>query len=191
MEPSNIQKNNEDLLTPINTIETNSKNHIIKEKEEECIELRNLEYQTMLQNNKRNQVEVKNKTKKSQVKTLEDLDDLMAPSNKTNDNKPWNKLNKQGKIEKLHNYIDNVLQQEYELTEQEVKKMKLYIKTQIERKRLLKISEIEYDKEKGVIIGIPSLSFQKKTRKFTLKKSEKNTTLKKKSKTQNNKDNEN
>ena len=190
MEPSNIQKNNEEL-TPINTIETNSENHIIKEKEEECIELRNLEYQTMLQNNKRNQVEVKNKTKKSQVKTLEDLDDLMAPSNKTNDNKPWNKLNKQGKIEKLHNYIDNVLQQEYELSDQEVKKMKLYIKTQIERKRLLKISEIEYDKEKGAIIGIPSLSFQKKTRKFTLKKSEKNTTLKKKSKTQNNKDKEN
>ena len=191
MEPSNIQKNDEDLPTntPINTIETNSENHIIKEKEEECIELRNLEYQTMLQNNKRNQVEVKNKTKKSQVKTLEDLDDLMAPSNKTNDNKPWNKLNKQGKIEKLHNYIDNVLQQEYELSDQEVKKMKLYIKTQIERKRLLKISEIEYDKEKGVIIGIPSLSFQKKSRKFTLKKSEKNTTLKKKSKTSNNKEN--
>ena len=83
MEPSNIQKNNEDLTTntPINTVESNSENHIIKEKEEECIELRNLEYQTMLQNNKRNLVEVKNKTKKSQVKTLEDLDDLMAPSN--------------------------------------------------------------------------------------------------------------
>ena len=48
-----------------------------------------------------------------------------------------------------------------------------YIKTCIHRKKLSKIKDVEYDKEKGINNNIPSLTFDKTRQKFTLKASEK------------------
>ena len=54
-----------------------------------------------------------------------------------------------------------------------------YIKVCVNRKKLSKIKEVDYDKEKGIINCIPNLVFDKIRKKFTLKISEKkNSSLK-------------
>lgn len=47
------------------------------------------------------------------------------------------------------------------------------LSTNLDRKRFLKTKEVEYDKDAGKIMSIPSLIFNPLTKKFTLKRCEK------------------
>ena len=49
------------------------------------------------------------------------------------------------------------------------KKLSLFLKDSIDRKRLKKVKEVIYDKEKGKIIDIPGLQFNKSSKNFTLR----------------------
>ena len=130
---------------------------------EECQELKNIKYKTMLQNNK----------SKILINTLtNDLSNINLLLDKeclNNKKESWNKLDKSIKMNKITKYIDN-LSEYYTLTNDEKKILKDYLSTQIDRKKLLKNKEVIYSKEKGVINSIPSLIFNNTTRKFSLKK---------------------
>ena len=58
----------------------------------------------------------------------------------------------------------------YKLNAKETQDLKQFINQLLERKRLLKTSEISYNNELGVIENIPILLFNTKNRKFTLNK---------------------
>lgn len=45
----------------------------------------------------------------------------------------------------------------------------------LKKKQLLRVKDVQYDKELGIITNIPNLQFNKNTRKFTMKRSEKQT----------------
>ena len=57
-------------------------------------------------------------------------------------------------------------------------KLYQYLVYSLDRNRLQKIKEVTYDKDTGIIESIPSLVFNSKTSKFTLKRNDKrNSTL--------------
>lgn len=115
-----------------------------------------------------------------QQNTYNNLQNISNIINNTNDNnKSWNRISKISKIHKIYDYVDNVLKQKEDLTDDEVKELKTYLRNSIDRKNLLKSKELEYDKEKAVIINIPSLIINKKNNhKFTLRTGEKSSSLK-------------
>jgi hypothetical protein len=134
-------------------------------KNEECIELKNIQYKTMLING----VSI-NETKSSQ--SLQKLDKFLEDEKNTNENEPWCKLNKTTKIKKIIEYIEKY-KIDKNLTSEETEKLTSFLRDCLNRKKLQRIKDVMYDKEKGIVNDIPSLTYIKSTKHFTLKNIEK------------------
>ncbi len=129
------------------------------------MELQNIEYQTMLLNS--NSKVTSNKTDSSNI------DGFLEKEKKNNQNKPWSKLGKNQKIQKLIEYTSKYTEK-HNFTKQEVSNLHDYLIKCLDRKKLQRVKDVIYDVKIGKIKSIPSLIFDKTKRKFTLKKSDKN-----------------
>tara|TARA_Y100000816_G_C25871073_1_gene454659 strand:+ start:170 stop:670 length:501 start_codon:yes stop_codon:yes gene_type:complete len=132
---------------------------------EECQELKNIRYKTMLQTSSNNKLLISTLTKDISNANL-----LLDKECNNNKKESWNKLDKSIKMDKICNYID-LISNNYNLTKEEKVILKEYLSNQIDKKNLLKNKDIIYSKDKGIIDNIPILHFNNITRRFTLKKS--------------------
>tara|TARA_Y100000287_G_C14233443_1_gene363283 strand:+ start:3095 stop:3637 length:543 start_codon:yes stop_codon:yes gene_type:complete len=136
-------------------------------KTEECQDLKNLQYKTMLMKGKRTLLLPKN--------TSDDtagIEKLLEREMSLNKNISWSRLDRSIKMRKLQEYA-KVYSKKHELTEKESQRLSKYLNTALERNRLHKVREVKYNKETEIIEDIPCLLFNKESRKFTLKRSEK------------------
>lgn len=141
-----------------------------REKSEECMELRNIKYKTMLLNgNKKNLTSV--------INEASNLDLLLEEESESNKKEAWNKLDKSEKMNKINNYIHKLIQ-EHKLSNLESESLKEYLSQNIDKKNLLKNKDVVYSKETGILECIPNLQFNNSTRKFTLKKQHQQSALK-------------
>ena len=132
-----------------------------------CNELKNIQYQSMLLNaNKPNQ-SVTNTSE-----NMNDLDDFFKKEKALNQSLPWIKLDKTIKHKKLNQYAKKYTT-DNNLKKEDTTELGYYLKDCLERRKLQKQKDIVYDKTTGVIKHIPNLVFNKTTRKFTLKSSDK------------------
>jgi hypothetical protein len=67
----------------------------------------------------------------------------------------------------------SLLTKEHKLNILEIKNIKKELHNALDKKQLQRIKDINYDKERGIINNIPNLQFNKITRKFTMKRSDK------------------
>lgn len=134
--------------------------------EEECIELKNIKYKTMLINGV-----ALNDSKASQ--SIHNLDKFLENEKNNSENEPWCKLNKTIKIKKLTEYVLDNYSKKNDLDESECEKLIVFFKDCLDRKKLQRIKDVLYDKESGVIKEIPALTYVKSTKHFTLKNTEK------------------
>ena len=133
----------------------------VTERAEECIELKNIKYKTMLLSG--NVIQ--------EIKSSNDLTNLekFLEDNKTkNQNEPWSKLDKTIKTKKLIVFADNYCK-EKSYDAEESKLLIAFLKDSLDRKRLQRIKDVDYDKATGEIKDIPALHFNKATKHFTLK----------------------
>ena len=133
----------------------------VTERTEECIELKNIKYKTMLLSG--NVIQ--------EIKSSNDLTNLekFLEDNKTkNQNEPWSKLDKTIKTKKLIVFADNYCK-EKSYDAEESKLLIAFLKDSLDRKRLQRIKDVDYDKATGEIKDIPALHFNKATKHFTLK----------------------
>ena len=87
---------------------------------DECQELKNIKYKTMLLSGNKN-------TLSTVIRDISNLDILLDEENAQSKKESWNKLDKSVKINKINNYI-NKLSNEYKLSNEEGKrKNKRYI----------------------------------------------------------------
>lgn len=139
----------------------------VKDKKDTCNELKNIQYQSMLLNtNKTNQ------TVTNTNENMSDLDDFFNKEKALNQSLPWIKLDKSIKHKKLTQYAKKYTS-EHKLNKEVTQELGFYLKDCLERRKLQKQKDLVYDKSIGVIKNIPNLSFNKTTRKFTLKSSDK------------------
>ena len=137
-----------------------------KEKnKDECIQLKNINYQSMLLK--------RNSNIDSQRGGTENIDKyLEQEQNKKKNIKPWSKLEKSIKLKKIYTYIENFYEK-FKMTELEKKDLKKYMRTCLERKKLQRIKDVIYEINTGEIKDIPGLTFNEKNRKFILRKIDK------------------
>ena len=128
---------------------------------DECQELKNIKYKTMLLNG--NPLK---ETKSSNDMT--NLEKFLEDEKLNNSNEPWCKLNKTVKSKKLLDYVD-VYKQEHNLDDEETNKFILFLKECLDRKKLLRVKDVVYDKTNGTIKEIPALIYTKSSKHFTLK----------------------
>jgi hypothetical protein len=134
--------------------------------QEECIELKNIKYKTMLINGV-----ALNESKSSQ--SLHNLDKFLENEKNSSENEPWCKLNKTIKIKKITEYVIGDYKQQHELDELECENLIKFLKDCLDRKKLQRIKDVTYDKENGKIKEIPALTYVRTTKHFTLKNIEK------------------
>ena len=128
---------------------------------DECQELKNIKYKTMLLNGNPLQ-----ETKSSN--DLSNLEKFLENEKNNNNNEPWCKLNKTVKTKKLIYFVD-VYKKDKNLNEEESKLLVTFLKDCIDRKKLQRVKDVSYDKSNGTIKEIPALTYIKSTKHFTLK----------------------
>jgi hypothetical protein len=134
-------------------------------KKEECVELKNIKYKSMLLSG--NAV--------PETKSSTDLSNLekYLEEEKTNiQNEPWSKLDKTIKTRKLTTFAVHY-SKEKNLNEDEQLLLVAFLKDCLDRKKLQKVKDVEYNKETGVVTNIPALFYTKSNKHFTLKNMDK------------------
>ena len=131
------------------------------DKPEECIELKNIKYKTMLSNGT-------TWTEFKSEQNLSNLEKFLENERTTNAGEPWSKLDKTIKIKKMIAFAETY-KTEKGLNELETNSLILFLKDCLDRKKLQRIKDVIYDKENGLIKDIPALFHNKSTNHFTLK----------------------
>lgn len=134
-------------------------------KSDECLELKNIKYKTMLMNG----------STMTETKTSSDIDNLekfLETEMTQNKCEPWCKLDKTMKTRKLLVFVE-LYKEKHNLTTDETNILIRFLKDCLSKKRLSRVKDVTYDKETGVVKDIPALLFNKITKHFTLKNTEK------------------
>ena len=132
---------------------------------EECLELKNIKYKTMLLNGNPLQ-ETKSEN------DMSNLDKFLEDEKNNNVNEPWCKLNKTVKTKKLLEYVEKYKTDKC-LDGEEEKLLTIFLKDCLDRKKLLRVKDVIYDKTNGTIKEIPALAYTKINKHFTLKNMDK------------------
>lgn len=128
---------------------------------DECQELKNIKYKTMLLNG----------TPLHETKSENDFSNLekfLENEKNTNFNEPWCKLNKTVKTKKIIEFAENY-KKTNNLDEYETKNLIIFLKDSLDKKKLARVKDVIYDKITGLIKDIPALTYTKTTKHFTLK----------------------
>jgi hypothetical protein len=129
------------------------------EKRDECIELKNIKYKTMLMKG----VALKETPSSNDLSNLDKFLDTEKINNK---NEQWCKLDKTRKTQKLMAFAE-AYSKEKQLDEEESKILVHFFKECLDKKKLGRVKDVVYDKITGEIKEIPALLHTKKH--FTLK----------------------
>jgi hypothetical protein len=137
---------------------------------DECLELKNINYQTMLLNNKTN-------IDGNMVSECSDkIETFLKKEKEMVKNRTWSKLSKASKLKKLISY-SKTYSKKNKLDSEDSKKLQNYLLEALDRRRLQKMKDVIYDIETGIITDIPKLIFLKDKKKFTIKRDKKSNTL--------------
>jgi hypothetical protein len=131
-----------------------------------CNELKNIQYQSMLLNQKSD-----NPIPNSSENII-DLDAFLDKEKEANNQLPWTKLDKSLKLKKIAIFVRKY-SNEHQLDKKNSQELGFYLKDCLERRKIQRQKDIEYDKTTGTIKQIPNLVYNKQSGKFTLKNNEK------------------
>ena len=133
-------------------------------KKESCTELKNIKYQNMLLSNSKMSTEP--------ITNICNIDNFLKKEIQLNTKKPWNKQSRTVKNSLIKKYVIHY-SAKHKLSEKHKIKLEEYLLLCIDRKKLQKIKDIQYDVENNKIINIPLLFFNKQKEIFILKRSDK------------------
>lgn len=136
----------------------------MSEKNKECKEYNSLKYRTMIMTGKNIDQDLLHES------TQQELDKFLHDEQTANEKQSWNKLSKTERLKKIDTFITDIFVKQHSLSEEETETLRGFVNKLLERKKLLKINELSYDEENGIIEEIPALLFNNKTRRFTLNK---------------------
>ena len=105
-------------------------------------------------------------------KNLFNLDKFLEDDKQTSRKEPWSKLDKTMKTKKIMAFVESY-SEEKKLQKDQKKALETFLKDCLNRKRLQRVKDVDYDKDNGIIKSIPSLVPTKTSKQFTLKNIEK------------------
>jgi hypothetical protein len=100
------------------------------------------------------------------------VDELLEYEKSHNKNETWNKLDNISKKQVLQSYADKY-GLDNNLTGNEIVKLKSFFNDAIQKNKLKKTKEVQYNKDTRIVLNIPSLVFNATNRSFTLRNTDK------------------
>lgn len=145
-----------------------------KSNDSDCKEYNNLKYKTMIMTGNTIDTKIENQANR------ETIDSFLTKEMNQHKKQSWTRLTKTEKTNKIKQYIETIIKQDFELTNDECQSAYNYICSLLERNKLIKNTELDYNEEEGNINNIYIICFNKIQRKFVLNKNFKTSSLKKK-----------
>jgi len=96
------------------------------------------------------------------------LDTLLEKEKQQNKTEQWNKIDKTVKTQLLHSFAEKY-GHDNKLPIKEIKNLKLFFSDSLNRGKLQKNKDVNYDKENQLIMSIPALYFNSDKKHFTLR----------------------
>jgi len=132
----------------------------MKKKKDECMELKNINYKSMLLKNKmivnNGQIYSKN------------AEEILENEIKTSKNKKWNKLSLTVKNNKIKSFSKRYCS-ENKIKKKKKKLFDIFLNNLLVNKRVSRNKDVEYDVSSGKLISIFNIEFNSKANRFTLK----------------------
>jgi len=128
---------------------------------EDCPELKNIKYKSMLL---AGPPAPETKVNVTSITELMEREKEKQQSNKL----PWSKLDTSAKLSKLYGFAEYFAKSSG-LAASETKALKKILKDGLDRKLLTRTGAVSYDKTKELISNVPNLSFNRQTRGFVLR----------------------
>lgn len=100
--------------------------------------------------------------------SLSNLEAMLETERIENDNENWSKLSKTIKIKKLLIYADKY-KNENNLSIEDHEKLIIFFKDCLDKKKLQRVKDVDYNRETGEITNISALVHNKTSNHFTLK----------------------
>jgi len=132
---------------------------------EECIELKNIKYKTMLMKG----APIRETKSANNLSTLEQFLEDEKNNSKA---ESWTKLDKTIKTKKLFDFAIKY-KEDHDLNGEEYDILVKFLKECLDKKKISRVKDVIYDKDVGSIKEIPALVYVKSSKKFTLKNTEK------------------
>ena len=129
---------------------------------DECLELKNIKYKTMLMNN----------IQSSKEPDVTNIESFLEKEKTMNKKQHWSKLSKLTKKNKIMDYCAEYSKKN-NLNENEILELKAFLLKSLDRKKLQRVKDVSYDVKTGRIKAIPGLTFNKNKNKFTLRRVDK------------------
>ena len=123
--------------------------------EEEYNKLKQLNYTSKIQINSENT-------------TLDKLEMFLENTTETNQTEKWNRLDKTTKIKKMSEFVEKYTE-ENSCTEEEKDLLNNYLRECLDKKKLSRVKDVEYDNTTYQLISIPGLQYNKSSKKYTIK----------------------
>ena len=155
---TNIKSLNEQLMTSKKPLKKNNK------QSDQCKEYNALKYRTMIMTGNNLELNIQNETDSDK------LNMFLEEDIKRNKKDIWSKLTKTEKMKKINIYISDILKEKYNLSEDEMNETKRFMSMLIDRKKLSKNNDIDYDRDTGIINNIDMILFNTVKRKFIVNK---------------------
>lgn len=100
--------------------------------------------------------------------SLSNLEAMLETERIENDNENWSKLSKTIKIKKLLIYAEKY-KNENNLSDDDYEKLIIFFKDCLDKKKLQRVKDVDYNRETGEITNISALVHNKSSNHFTLK----------------------
>lgn len=100
--------------------------------------------------------------------SLSNLEAMLETERIENDSENWSKLSKTIKIKKLLIYSEKY-KNENNLSDDDYEKLIIFFKDCLDKKKLQRVKDVDYNRETGEIINISALIHNKTSNHFTLK----------------------
>lgn len=111
----------------------------------------------------------------TQNNSLNMIDNFLESEKASNNTEQWCKLNKSVRLEKLINFANDYATKNSLSTDDENLLIQFF-RDCLDKKKLIKVKDVVYNKVTGTITDVPLLVFNKTNKSFTLKKVVKNST---------------
>ena len=135
-----------------------------KKKTDNCKEFQALKYRTMISIGTNLDKNIENETNEEQLNHYLETESL------NNKKQNWNKLSKTDKIKKIKFFIENNEKEKYKMSDDEISQAKRFIINMLERKKMTKNNELNYNDNKGEIEEFFVIEFNETNRRYTLNK---------------------
>jgi len=130
-------------------------------KSDECIELKNIQYKSMLSGG--NII-----IDSTNVSDFNSLDKFLEDNNLQNLNENWAKIDNNTKYKKLVVFAKKYVETNG-LDEEVLNTLTLFLKDSLDNKQLQRVKDVQYDKVNKEIKDIPPLTYNEETKIFSLK----------------------